>query len=111
MKRTGYPKEVITSEIEKYAKKENISNAAAESILYDAVVASTSYEDDSISTYSSSGGKLSLLNSQKSDIFYSPSGTGHVGLYTTTKKIIEAPGIGDVVTEKMAKNKKQELVE
>lgn len=106
MKRTGYPKEAIVSEIEKYAKKKNISNDAAESILYDAVIASTSYEDDSISTYSSSGGTVALLNSHRSDLFYTPGGTGHVGLYSTSEKIVEAPGAGYVVTEKSAKNKK-----
>lgn len=108
MKRTGYPKEAIVSEIEKYAKKKNISNDAAESILYDAVIASTSYEDDSISTYSSSGGTVALLNSHRSDLFYTPGGTGHVGLYSTSEKIVEAPGAGYVVTEKSAKNKKVE---
>lgn len=41
-----------------------------------------------------STGTKKISTSTKSDIFYCPSGVGHVGLYTDSSHIIEAPGIG-----------------
>ncbi|MBP3223200.1 MAG: hypothetical protein J6M18_04660 [Actinomycetaceae bacterium] len=41
-----------------------------------------------------SSGKKTLLPGGKGDIFYSPSSTGHVGIYYTNSIIVEAPGVG-----------------
>lgn len=111
VERTGYPREEILKEIDRYAEQETISKDVATNVLYDAVIASTSYEEQNmnISLYSSSSSDdKKLLDSVKGDIFYSPSGTGHVGLYSEDDQIIEAPGVGRVVTEQKAYKKEVE---